>query len=135
MIIKLASYLASLVHTRVGIIDAMIQRNIVDTLSEKLFSDNGQIRSTSAVALGYLTFNRTASRLLIHNCRNCVNLYKTLMNNLREDSKINEEFLHNYDQVVKLGLPKLIFQKKADYHVENESKSDRSNNLTYTKQE
>jgi hypothetical protein len=104
-----------LTHIRPGITDAMVESNIIDILCEKLFSKNEQIRFVSAVTLGYLTFNRTASRLLIHNCRNIENLYKNLMDNLRDDSKINEEFLHNYDQVLKLGLPKLCFQSKVRF--------------------
>ena len=93
----------------------MVQSNIIDILSEKLFSKNKQIRFVSAVTLGYLTFNRTASRLLIHNCRNIENLYKNLIENLRDDSIINEEFLHNYDQVIKLGLPKVKIQTKVRF--------------------
>ena len=111
----IVSNLASLAHTRAGITDAMVQSNIIDILSEKLFSKNKQIRFVSAVTLGYLTFNRTASRLLIHNCRNIENLYKNLIENLRDDSIINEEFLHNYDQVIKLGLPKVKIQTKVRF--------------------
>jgi hypothetical protein len=93
----------------------MIQCNIVDVLCEKIYSINEQIRFASAVTLGYLTFNRTAARLLIHNCRNQTTLFKTLMDNLRDDSKINEEFLLQYEQALKLGLPKLLIHNKVRF--------------------
>jgi len=93
----------------------MITCNVVDILCDKVFSINEQIRFASAVTLGYLTFNRTASRLLLHNCRNKTNLFKTLMDNLRDDSKINEDFLLNYDTALKLGLPKLLVHNKVRF--------------------
>ena len=93
----------------------MLQCNIIDLLSEKLYSKNEQIRFASAVTLGYLTFNRTASRLLLHNCRNRTNLYCTLLKNLRDDSKVNEEFLLNYETALKLGLPKLLIHNKVRF--------------------
>ena len=72
-----ASYLSSLAHTRAGITDAMITCDAVDILCDLLYSPNDQIKFVSAVTLGFLTFNRTASRLLLHNCRN-VNLIKNI---------------------------------------------------------
>lgn len=107
--------MASLAHTRAGITDAMIQCNVVDVLCEKIYSTNEQIRSASAATLGYLTFNRTAGRLLIHNCRNNTTLFRTLMDNLRDDSRINEDFLLQYDQALKLGLPKLLIHNKVRF--------------------
>lgn len=72
----LASYLSSLAHTRAGITDAMITCDAVDILCDLLYSPNDQIKFVSAVTLGFLTFNRTASRLLLHNCRNVNSIKK-----------------------------------------------------------
>jgi hypothetical protein len=82
--------MASLSHTRAGITDAMLACDVINILSNKVFHSNAEIRFSCAVALGYLTFNRTASRLLLHNCRNNTILFKTLIENMRTDSKIND---------------------------------------------
>lgn len=93
----------------------MITCNVIDELCVKLFSKNEQIRFASAVTIGYLTFNKTAARLLLHNCRNNTILYKTLIENLRKDSKICEDFIIAYETAVKLGLPKLLVQNKVRF--------------------
>jgi hypothetical protein len=110
-----ASNLASLSHTRAGITDAMITCDIVNILSDKQYNKNEQIRFASAVTLGYLTFNRTASRLLLHNCRNKTTLFDTLMRNLRKDSKISPEFIASYKTALELGLPKLLVNNKVRF--------------------
>jgi hypothetical protein len=107
--------MASLSHTRAGITDAMLACDVINILSNKVFHSNAEIRFSCAVALGYLTFNRTASRLLLHNCRNNTILFKTLIENMRTDSKINEEFLISYKTALKLGLPKLLIQTKIRF--------------------
>jgi hypothetical protein len=75
---------SSLAHTRAGITDAMVACDAVDILCDRLFHPkSSEVRYTCAVALGYLTFNRTASRLLLHNCRNSPQLFNTLMEQLK----------------------------------------------------
>lgn len=121
-----ASYMASLSHTRAGITDAMIECGVIDTLCERVFSKNEQIRFASAVTLGYLTFNRTASRLLLHNCRNNTVLFDQLMSNLRPDSRITNEFISSYETALALGLPKLLVNNKVRFN--EPSKAVSSNN-------
>ena len=121
--------MASLSHTRSGITDAMIECNVIDTLCERVFSKNEQIRFASAVTLGYLTFNRTASRLLLHNCRNNTTLFKQLMSNLRPDSKITNEFINSYETALALGLPKLLINNKVRFSEPIKTTSRNSSSL------
>jgi hypothetical protein len=115
VIIQTSSNLASLSHTRAGITDAMVTCGVVDTLCKLVFSKNEQIRFACAVTLGYLTLNRTAARLLLHNCRNDTCLFKQLMKNLREDSIISQEFISSYETALALGLPKLLVNNRVRF--------------------
>ncbi|PIK39875.1 hypothetical protein BSL78_23293 [Apostichopus japonicus] len=69
-IILSGSLIASLAHTRAGIPDAIITSGAVDILITHLFSENIEVRAAAAVALGYLTYNRTATRMLLIATRN-----------------------------------------------------------------
>ncbi len=115
VVIQTASYLSSLAHTRTGITDAMITCDAVDILCDRLYSPNNQIKFASAVTLGYLTFNRTASRLLLHNCRNVPTLFNTLMSILRQENKISSQFIESYETALELGLPKLLVKNKVKF--------------------
>jgi hypothetical protein len=107
-----ASYMSSLAHTRVGITDAMVTCDAVDILCDRLYSVNDQIRTASAIALGYLTYNRTASRLLLHNCRNVTHLFGVLTSTLKPEHKISKQFLESYETAMQQGLPKLLVNGK-----------------------
>lgn len=103
-----------------GITDAMITCDAVDILCDRLYSTNNQIRFASAVTLGYLTYNRTASRLLLHNCRNVPVLFNTLMSILKSDSKISPQFVESYETALELGLPKLLVKRKVKFYESKE---------------
>jgi hypothetical protein len=94
----------------------MIACDVINILCDHLFSQNDQIRFTSAITLGYLTFNRTASRLLLHNCRNMTTLYDQLISSLRPDSKISPQFIDSYKTALKLGIPKLLVRNKIKFY-------------------
>ncbi|XP_030846615.1 ankyrin and armadillo repeat-containing protein-like [Strongylocentrotus purpuratus] len=110
-VILAGSLLASLAHTRAGIPDAMITSGAVDILINHLHSDNIEVRCSSAVALGYLTFNRTATRLLLIATRNTPGLFHKLMDNLDKDGKISEDFTEEYRRQQIVGLPALSLEK------------------------
>ncbi|XP_033103193.1 ankyrin and armadillo repeat-containing protein-like isoform X2 [Anneissia japonica] len=99
------SLLASLAHTRAGITDAMITSGAVDVLIGHLHSANIEVRSAVAVALGYLTFNRKATRILLVACRNRPGLFEQLMNNLAPDGKISTDFTDEFRIAKTVGLP------------------------------
>ncbi|XP_065929233.1 ankyrin and armadillo repeat-containing protein isoform X4 [Magallana gigas] len=105
VIVLAASLLSSLAHTRAGIPDAMVTTGAIDVLVEKLSSRNDQVRSACAVALGYLTFNRTAARILFSACRNTPGLYKKLDENIGKNAKISQEFVQDFKRAKIVGLP------------------------------
>ncbi len=97
--------MSSLAHTRAGITDAMIVMGAVELLTEHLYNDNEQVRFTSAVALGYLTFNRTAGRNLLTACRNTPGLYDRLVGNIGKNAKICKDFTEEFRRCRIVGLP------------------------------
>ncbi|XP_061167170.1 ankyrin and armadillo repeat-containing protein-like [Saccostrea echinata] len=105
VIVLAASLLSSLAHTRAGIPDAMVTSGAIDILVDKLSSRNDQVRSACAVALGYLTFNRTAARILFSACRNTPGLYKKLEENIGKNAKISQEFVQDFKRAKIVGLP------------------------------
>lgn len=105
VIVLASSLISSLSHTRAGIPDAMVTTGAIDKLVDKLSSPNEQVRSAVAVALGYLTFNRTAARLLLSACRNTPGLHKKLMDNIGNDAKISAEFIEDFKRAKTVGLP------------------------------
>ena len=94
----------------------MITCDAVDILCDLLYSPNDQIKFVSAVTLGFLTFNRTASRLLLHNCRNVTHLFDTLMSIMRPETKISQQFIESYQTALQLGLPKLLVRNKVKFY-------------------
>ncbi|KAL9968183.1 hypothetical protein ACROYT_G026526 [Oculina patagonica] len=99
-----ASLTASLGHTRAGVPAALITAGSVEALLANLSSPNEEVRSSAAVALGYLSFDRTASRLMLQACRNTPGLLESLVDNLG-NGKISMEFMDEWRQTKMVGLP------------------------------
>ena len=76
----------------------------VEALLANLSSPNEEVRSSAAVALGYLSFDRTASRLMLQACRNTPGLLESLVDNLG-NGKISMEFMDEWRQTKIVGLP------------------------------
>lgn len=76
----------------------------VEALLANLSSVNEEVRSSAAVALGYLSFDRTASRLMLQTCRNTPGLLESLVSNLG-NGKISMEFMDEWWQTKLVGLP------------------------------
>lgn len=108
-----ASFISSLCHTRAGIPDAMVTIGAIQLLTNHLFSANEQVRFSCAVALGYLTYNRTASRYLLSVCRNRPGLYDRLMASIGKNPKINSNFVEDFQRARIIGLPCLRQEKIA----------------------
>ncbi|CAL1533328.1 unnamed protein product [Lymnaea stagnalis] len=105
VVVLACSLLAALSHTRAGLTDAMITCGILDQLVLQLDSPNDIVRNGAAVALGYLTFNKTAYRLLFSLCRNVPKLFDKIMRNIGEDPRICEEFINDFKRATIIGLP------------------------------
>ncbi|XP_064647682.1 ankyrin and armadillo repeat-containing protein-like isoform X2 [Lineus longissimus] len=104
-VILAASLMSSLAHTRAGIPDAMITTGSIEVLVALLKSENELVRGACAVALGYLSFNRTAARMLLVWCRNTPGLYKQMMDNIGKNAKISPEFTDDFRRAKIVGLP------------------------------
>ncbi|KAF7245037.1 Ankyrin and armadillo repeat-containing protein [Varanus komodoensis] len=102
--------LASLAHTRAGIPEAITSLGTVQRLCYHLYAKEEEVRTAMASALGYLTFNRTAYRHLLVQCRNKPKLFKRLIMNLSKDAKINSDFVKEFKRQKKVGLPSLRAQ-------------------------
>lgn len=105
VILAAASYLASLAHTRAGIPDAFVTAGAVLKLLRHITSRHDGVRQAAAQALGYLTFNRTASRELMSVCRGKYGLYESVVDNLGEDGRISDEFVAEFRRHMTIGLP------------------------------
>ncbi|TFK13595.1 Peflin [Platysternon megacephalum] len=99
--------LASLAHTRAGVPEAITELGTIKRLCYHLYSDKEEVRIASAGALGYLTFNRTAYRHLLVECRNKPKQFTRLMNNLSRDAKISQDFVKEFQRQRQVGLPSL----------------------------
>lgn len=56
------------------------------------------------MALGYLTFNSTAARMLLSACRNTPGLFDSLSGNLG-NGKLSMAFVDEWQRNVNVGLP------------------------------
>nr|XP_026696049.1 ankyrin and armadillo repeat-containing protein isoform X3 [Ciona intestinalis] len=106
-----AEYIASLAHTRAGVPDAIVQLGTVPKLVKKLKSANQQLRQAASQALGYLSFNRTASRELMAACRGTDGVYDSLINNIGPDGVVADEFVAEFKCQSAIGLPILKAHK------------------------
>ncbi|KAF6031041.1 ANKAR [Bugula neritina] len=113
VVILSASLLSSLAHTRAGIPDAMVTSGAVDVLIEHLNSKYNLVRTSCAVALGYLSFNKTAARKLFSCCRDKPGLYDKLIENIDTDAKISSEFKQDFERAKKIGLPSQSLEKNG----------------------
>ncbi|XP_078249689.1 ankyrin and armadillo repeat-containing protein [Pogona vitticeps] len=102
--------LASLAHTRAGIPEAITSLGTVQRLCYHLYAKEDEVRTAMASALGYLTFNRTAYRHLLVQCRNKPKFFKRLITNLSKDARINPEFVKEFKRQKKIGLPSLSLE-------------------------
>lgn len=69
-----------------------------------------QVRTACSCALGYLTYNAYAFRILLTECRNKPNQFLRIMNNISRDAKINPAFLKEFQMQQSVGLPSLRYR-------------------------
>ncbi|KAM8934165.1 ankyrin and armadillo repeat-containing protein [Pelodytes ibericus] len=102
-----AELIASLAHTRAAIPEVITTLGTVERLCNLLNSEEEEVCVASANALGYLTFNRTAYRHLLVECRNRPALYSLLIAYLSTDAKISKQFIDEFNFQKQIGLPSL----------------------------
>lgn len=101
-----AEFLASLAHSSGGIPNTIIMAGALDPLLENLRSGNGPAIESACVALGYLTFNPMASRLILGTFRDDPELYDIFKGNYSM-VVMSKKFLEDWSNAEKAGLPAL----------------------------
>ncbi|KAK7114038.1 hypothetical protein V1264_000165 [Littorina saxatilis] len=61
-----AGFVSCLAHTRAGVPSAIVAVRAVEYLSRMLLSKSEQVRGNAAIALGYLSYNHSGERHLLH---------------------------------------------------------------------
>ncbi|XP_048201059.1 ankyrin and armadillo repeat-containing protein [Perognathus longimembris pacificus] len=112
-IILAGNLIASLAHSRAGIPEAFTSMGTVERLCYHLYSGREEVRAACSCALGYLTYNANAFRILLNECRNKPNQFLRLTNNISRDAKINPAFLKEFQMQEMVGLPSLSLEKNG----------------------
>ena len=103
-----AEFLASLAHSRGGIPNTIIMAGALDPLMQNLQSGNGPVMESSCVALGYLTFNPIASRMMIGSFRDNPEQYDIFKDYLKT-IVVSKKFLTDWENAELAGLPSLRY--------------------------
>nr|BAC26765.1 unnamed protein product [Mus musculus] len=105
--------IASLAHSRAGIPEAFVSLGTVQRLCYHLYARSEEVRTACSCALGYLTYNAHAFRLLLTECRNKPNQFLRITNNISKDAKINPAFLKEFQLQQRMGLPSLSLERNG----------------------
>ncbi|XP_006864131.1 PREDICTED: ankyrin and armadillo repeat-containing protein [Chrysochloris asiatica] len=112
-IILTGNLIASLAHSRAGIPEAFTSLGTIQRLCYQLYSEKEEVRAACSCALGYLTYNANAFRILLKECRNKPNQFIRIRNNISRDARINPAFLKEFQMQQKVGLPSLSLEKNG----------------------
>ncbi|KAM9248462.1 ankyrin and armadillo repeat-containing protein [Dugong dugon] len=112
-IVLTGNLIASLAHSRAGIPEAFTTLGAVQRLCHHLYSEKEEVRTACSCALGYLTYNANAFRILLKECRNKPNQFIRIRNNISRDASINPAFLKEFQMQQKVGLPSLSLEKNG----------------------
>uniref|UniRef100_A0A8C4MR19 Ankyrin and armadillo repeat containing n=1 Tax=Equus asinus TaxID=9793 RepID=A0A8C4MR19_EQUAS len=105
--------IASLAHSRAGIPEAFTTLGTIQRLCYHLYSEKEEVRTACSCALGYLTYNANAFRILLKECRNKPNQFLRITNNISRDASINPAFLKEFQMQQRVGLPSLSLEKNG----------------------
>ncbi|XP_077010533.1 ankyrin and armadillo repeat-containing protein isoform X2 [Tamandua tetradactyla] len=112
-IILTGNLIASLAHSRAGIPEAFTALGTIQRLCFHLYSGKEEVRAACSCALGYLTYNANAFRILLKECRNKPNQFIRITKNISRDASINPAFLKEFQMQQRVGLPSLSLEKNG----------------------
>nr|KAF6449585.1 ankyrin and armadillo repeat containing [Molossus molossus] len=112
-IVLTGNLIASLAHSRAGIPGAFTTLGTIQRLCYHLYSGKEEVRTACSCALGYLTYNANAFRILLKECRNKPNQFHRITNNISRDASINPAFLKEFQMQQNVGLPSLSLEKNG----------------------
>jgi hypothetical protein len=115
LITQIAKYVSSLARIRTGISDGFISCNVLERLIDKLYApplpqtsedagDEVEMHSACAIAIGALTYNKTAFRLLYNLVRRDPMLYDKIVES-GQRSCMSPEFVTFFESERAKGLP------------------------------
>lgn len=103
--VKSAEFIASLAHTKEeGFPNTLVMAGVLDGLMKDLTTDSDAVIESCSVAIGYFTFNPTASRLIIGMFRDTPELFHTFRQHLKTIT-VSTKFLENWQHEERLGIP------------------------------
>ncbi|XP_060158136.1 ankyrin and armadillo repeat-containing protein [Globicephala melas] len=105
--------IATLAHSRGGIPEAFTTLGTIQRLCYHLYSRQEEVRMACSSALGYLTYNANAFRILLKECRNKPNQFLRITKNISRDASINPAFLKEFQMQQRVGLPSLSLEKNG----------------------
>ncbi|XP_072817388.1 ankyrin and armadillo repeat-containing protein isoform X6 [Vicugna pacos] len=112
-IVLTGNLIASLAHSRAGIPEAFTTLGTIQRLCYHLYSGQEEVRMACSSALGYLTYNANAFRILLKECRNKPNQFLRITNNISRDASINPVFLKEFQMQQRVGLPSSSLEKNG----------------------
>ena len=84
----------------------MLAVGALSVLTDRLMSDASEtVKHSCAVTLGYLTYKKTAARVLFSDCRNTPGLYDQIITQIGPAAMISSDFITDYECARKVGLP------------------------------
>ncbi|CAF0881764.1 unnamed protein product [Rotaria sordida] len=115
LITQIAKYVSSLARIRTGISDGFVSCQVLERLINKLYApslpqtskdagDEAEMHSACAVAIGALTYNKTAFRLLYNLVRRDPTLYDKIVE-YGQRSCMSQEFVKFFESERANGLP------------------------------
>ena len=99
-----SNFIAGLSHTRPGIPAALVSIGAIQSLAELLTSQSEKVRCCSAIALGYLSMDKSGQRQLLNVCRNQPAFYKIVCY-YAKNVKLSQEFIERWKHYRLLCLP------------------------------
>ncbi|XP_004674502.1 PREDICTED: ankyrin and armadillo repeat-containing protein [Condylura cristata] len=112
-LILTGNLIATLAHSRAGIPEAFTTLGTVQRLCYHLYSRKEEVRTACSCALGYLTYNANAFRILLKECRNKPNQFLRLTSSISRDANINPAFLKEFQMQQRVGLPSLSLEQNG----------------------
>jgi ankyrin repeat protein len=97
-----SNFIAGLSHTRPGIPAAFVSIGAIQVLAELLNSQSEKVRCCSAIALGYLSVDKSGQRQLLNACRRRPPLYK-ILRSYAKDVKLSQEFVERWKHYQRLS--------------------------------
>ena len=97
-----SNFVAGLSHTRPGIPAAFVSISAIQILASLLTSQSEKVRCCSAIALGYLSIDKSGQRQLLNVCRNKPPLYKILCS-YAQNVKLSQEFIERWKHYQRLS--------------------------------